>query len=93
MNTVPFDGSALAFLGQWEIALIGGVIVLLFFGRRVPQMMRSLGQGVTQFKKGMKEGAQSDAPAKELPSPADEKKDDDSSQKAATTDDSKGPAA
>ena len=33
--------------------LIVGFIALLLFGNRLPQTMRSLGQGVTEFKKGM----------------------------------------
>jgi sec-independent protein translocase protein TatA len=33
--------------------LIIGVIVLLLFGNRLPSVMRSLGQGVTEFKKGL----------------------------------------
>ncbi len=44
------------FAGHWEIVVIGGVVVLLFFGRRIPEIMRSLGKGVTQFKQGLKEG-------------------------------------
>ena len=44
------------FTGHWEILVIGGVVVLLFFGSRIPHIMRSLGKGVTQFKKGLKEG-------------------------------------
>jgi len=33
--------------------LIIGVIALLLFGNRLPSVMRSLGQGVTEFKKGL----------------------------------------
>jgi sec-independent protein translocase protein TatA len=33
--------------------LIIGAIVLLIFGNRLPSVMRSLGQGVVEFKKGM----------------------------------------
>ena len=36
-------------------AVIVGAIALLLFGSRIPSVMRSLGQGVTEFKKGMKE--------------------------------------
>ncbi len=36
-------------------AVIVGIIALLLFGSRIPSVMRSLGQGVTEFKKGMKE--------------------------------------
>ena len=33
--------------------LIVGVVVLLLFGNRLPSVMRSLGQGVVEFKKGV----------------------------------------
>jgi sec-independent protein translocase protein TatA len=33
--------------------LIVGVIVLLLFGNRLPSVMRSLGRGVIEFKKGV----------------------------------------
>lgn len=39
--------------GLWQ-ALIVAMIVLLLFGTRLPSVMRSLGQGITEFKKGMK---------------------------------------
>lgn len=39
-------------LGLPEI-LILGVVVLLLFGSRIPNVMRSLGQGVVEFKKGV----------------------------------------
>ena len=35
--------------------LIGGLALLLFGGKKLPEMMRGLGQGVQSFKKGMKE--------------------------------------
>lgn len=52
-----FDGFLAMFgmAGHWELVIIGGVILLVFFGRRIPEVMRSLGQGVTQFKKGLRE--------------------------------------
>ena len=34
--------------------LIVAVIVLLLFGNRLPSVMRSLGKGITEFKKGVK---------------------------------------
>jgi|SoiMethySBSTD1v2_1073268.scaffolds.fasta_scaffold1060232_1 sec-independent protein translocase protein TatA len=46
----------LAFIGpswQWIILL---VIVLLIFGNRIPGIARSLGSGITEFKKGLKDG-------------------------------------
>ena len=35
-----------------EIFIVGGVL-LLFFGNRLPSVMRSLGKSVTEFKKGV----------------------------------------
>ncbi|WP_459557805.1 Sec-independent protein translocase subunit TatA/TatB [Lacunimicrobium album] len=44
------------FLGNigWPELVVFGVIALLLFGKRLPETMRSLGQGVTEFKKGLK---------------------------------------
>ncbi len=39
-------------LGHWEL-LIVAIIVLLLFGNRLPSVMRSLGRGVVEFKKGV----------------------------------------
>lgn len=39
-------------LGTTEI-LILGVIVLLLFGTRLPKVMRSLGEGIVEFKRGV----------------------------------------
>lgn len=39
-------------LGVYEL-LIVAVIVLLLFGKRLPTVMRSLGQSITEFKKGV----------------------------------------
>lgn len=44
------------FIGTTEIILIIAVVVLLFGGKKLPELMRGLGQGVNSFKKGMKEG-------------------------------------
>ena len=38
--------------GPWEMAILAGVC-LLFFGNRLPSVMRSLGKSVTEFKKGI----------------------------------------
>ena len=45
---------ALAFLsGPWEWIIILAVVLLLF-GGRIPKMARSLGQGIVEFRKGLK---------------------------------------
>ncbi|HHI81168.1 MAG TPA: twin-arginine translocase TatA/TatE family subunit [Planctomycetes bacterium] len=48
----------MGFLGVPEIWIIVGVVVLLFGGSRIPKLARSMGLGITEFKKGLKgEGA------------------------------------
>ena len=42
-------------LGSQEIIIIALVILLLFGGKKIPELMRGLGKGVSQFKKGMKD--------------------------------------
>ncbi len=48
-------GSHLLFIGTTELLLIGGIALLLFGGKKLPEMMRGLGQGVREFKKGVNE--------------------------------------
>jgi sec-independent protein translocase protein TatA len=38
--------------GPWEMMILAGVC-LLFFGNRLPSVMRSLGKSVVEFKKGI----------------------------------------
>lgn len=40
-------------LGMPEILLIALVVLLLFGGRKIPQLMKGLGKGVKSFKDGM----------------------------------------
>ena len=42
-------------LGLPEILLIALVVLLLFGGKKIPELMRGLGKGVSEFKKGVKE--------------------------------------
>ena len=41
--------------GTWEIVLIVLVIVLLFGGKKIPELMKGVGKGVKSFKEGMNE--------------------------------------
>lgn len=41
--------------GPWQIVLIVFAILLLFGGRKIPEMMKGLGQGLKEFKKATKE--------------------------------------
>ena len=51
--TVPFA----LFTGApgWAELLIVLAVMLILFGNRLPSVMRSLGQGITEFKKGIKD--------------------------------------
>ena len=42
-------------LGTPEIILIALVVLLLFGGKKIPELMKGLGKGVKSFKDGMKE--------------------------------------
>ncbi len=39
-------------IGPYEMIVVG-LVALLFFGNRLPEVMRSLGKGVNEFKKGI----------------------------------------
>jgi sec-independent protein translocase protein TatA len=41
--------------GPWQL-MIFALVVLVLFGSRLPQTMRSLGRSVNEFKKGIREG-------------------------------------
>ncbi|MBQ8734404.1 MAG: twin-arginine translocase TatA/TatE family subunit [Bacteroidaceae bacterium] len=42
-------------IGGTEIIIIAIIILLLFGGKKIPELMQGLGKGVKSFKKGMKE--------------------------------------
>ena len=42
-------------LGTGEVILIVAIILLLFGGKKIPELMRGLGKGVKSFKQGMNE--------------------------------------
>jgi len=41
-------------LGGSELVIIGIIILLLFGGKKIPQLMKGLGQGISEFKKSSK---------------------------------------
>ncbi|MBQ8811296.1 MAG: twin-arginine translocase TatA/TatE family subunit [Bacteroidales bacterium] len=49
MNPLVFN------LGFWEIVIIALVVLLIFGGKKIPELMKGLGKGVKSFKEGIKE--------------------------------------
>jgi len=43
----------LGIIGPWQIVLIVLVVLLLFGGKKIPELMRGLGKGVREFKEGI----------------------------------------
>jgi sec-independent protein translocase protein TatA len=50
MNTLLFLGN----LGTGEIILIALAVLLLFGGKKIPELMKGIGKGVKSFKDGVK---------------------------------------
>ncbi|UAB82524.1 twin-arginine translocase TatA/TatE family subunit [Marixanthomonas sp. SCSIO 43207] len=42
-------------IGPWQIVLIVLVVLLLFGGRKIPELMRGLGSGIKEFKDASKD--------------------------------------
>jgi sec-independent protein translocase protein TatA len=49
-------------LGPWQLLIVLAIVLLLFGSSRLPDLMRSLGRSVTEFKKGVNEGSDDDQP-------------------------------
>lgn len=50
MYFIPLFG-----INGWEWVILALVILLLFGGKKIPELMKGLGKGVKSFKQGMKE--------------------------------------
>jgi sec-independent protein translocase protein TatA len=51
----------LGVFGPWQVIIILAVVLLLFGGKKIPELMKGLGQGVKEFK----DASKSDAPKSE----------------------------
>lgn len=49
MNTYLFLGN----IGMTEIIIIALIVLLLFGGKKIPELMKGLGKGVKSFKEGI----------------------------------------
>ena len=43
----------MGFPGGWELLVIALIVLLLFGGKKIPELMKGLGKGVKNFKDGM----------------------------------------
>lgn len=50
-------------MSEWIFIFIG--VMLLFGAKKIPQLARSMGSSVNEFKKGLKEGVEDPTPASE----------------------------
>lgn len=64
MNTLLFLNN----LGMGEIVIIALIVLLLFGGRKIPELMRGIGKGVRSFKEGINDVKE------EINKPIDEEK-------------------
>lgn len=61
INTLLFGN-----IGWGEILIIALVVVLLFGGKKIPELMKGMGKGVRSFKEGMK-GISDEEPTDQKP--------------------------
>ena len=45
----------LGIVGPWQIVLVVLVVLLMFGGKKIPELMKGLGKGISEFKKGKEE--------------------------------------
>ena len=69
MKTLLFLGN----IGTGEVILIALVVLLLWGGKKIPELMKGLGKGVKSFKEGMNE---IEKDIKDIDAPKTEDKDD-----------------
>lgn len=43
----------LGVIGPWQIAIILIIVLLLFGGKKIPELMKGLGKGIKEFKDGI----------------------------------------
>lgn len=54
MHTFPLS-ILLGVVGPWQIVLVVVVLLLMFGGKKIPELMRGLGQGMKEFKDASKD--------------------------------------
>lgn len=47
------NGIILGVIGPWQVIIILAVVLLLFGGKKIPELMRGVGKGIKEFKEGL----------------------------------------
>jgi len=55
----------LGVVGPWQIVLVIAIVVLLFGGKKIPELMKGIGSGIKEFKDATKEENAQQATKKE----------------------------
>jgi len=50
--------------GTWEIILVLAIVILLFGAKKIPGLMKGIGEGINEFKKSSKGEAKESTPEK-----------------------------
>ncbi|MDR2848799.1 MAG: twin-arginine translocase TatA/TatE family subunit [Bacteroidales bacterium] len=59
-------------VGPWQIVLVVAIALLLFGGKKIPELMKGIGQGMKEFKKATKDESGEANPSKEISSKSEE---------------------
>lgn len=64
-------------MGPWQWVVIGVVVLLLFGGKKIPELMRGLGSGIKEFKNASSDGEIDESSSSKKDNATKDKKDTD----------------
>lgn len=67
--------NTVAIINPEILLMVGALVLILFGGSKIPQLMRGLGKGMGEFHAGVAEGRKTMEESMRSPLPTDEKKD------------------
>jgi sec-independent protein translocase protein TatA len=56
------NGILIGVVGPWQIILVVVIALLLFGGKKIPELMKGVGQGIKEFKDGMNTDSNNNKP-------------------------------